>query len=162
MSSRGPQKGPGKKSLKRTYCAGPSVLPNRCHSASVLPDSIIERPQLGPQDHGTSPLHQYRIRRVTGRFAHFPVRPESFCPESFRPRVVSPSITWIISPSYPESFRPLFDESFRQISKFIFCWRYCDKFTVFVSFNEDFGYISLKNDMSFINWSRWYIYLYSV
>ena len=30
---------------------------------------------------------------VTGRFAHFPVRPESFRPESFRPRVVSPSIT---------------------------------------------------------------------
>ena len=26
------------------------------------------------------------------------------------PRVVLPSITWVISPSYPESFRPLFDE----------------------------------------------------
>ena len=33
-------------------------------------------------------------------------------PESFRPRVVSPS--------YPESFRPLFDESFRPLSKFLF------------------------------------------
>ena len=86
----------------------------------------------------------------------------SFRPESFRPRVVSPSITWVVSPSYPESFRPLFDESFRPLSEFIFYWGYCDKFTVFVSFNEDFGYISLKNDMSFINWSKWYIYLYSV
>ena len=88
-------------------------------------------------------------RRVTGRFAHFPVRPESFRPESFRPRVVSPSITWVVSPSYPESFRPLFGESFRQLSKFIFYWGYCDKFTVFVSFiNEDFVYISLK---------KWYV-----
>ena len=32
------------------------------------------------------------IVRVTGRFAHFPVRPESFRPKSFRPRVVSPTI----------------------------------------------------------------------
>ena len=88
----------------------------------------------------SSPLPVYV---VTGRFAHFPVRPESFRPESFRPRVVSPS--------YPESFRPLFGESFRPLSKFIFYWGYCDKFTVFVSFDEDFGYISLKNDMSFIN-----------
>ena len=102
------------------------------------------------------------LHTVTGRFAHFPVRHESFRPESFRTRVVSPSITWIISPSYPESFRPLFGESFRPLSKFIFYWGYCDKFTVFVSFNEDFGYISFKNDMSFINWSKWYIYLYSV
>ena len=94
---------------------------------------------------------------VTGRFAHFPIRPESFRPESFRPRVVSPSITWVVSPSYPESFRPLFGESFRPLSKFIFYWGYCDKFTVFVSFNEDSGYISLKNDMSFINWSKWYM-----
>ena len=75
---------------------------------------------------------------VTGRFAHFPVRPESFRPESFRPGVVSPSITWVVSPSYPESFRPLLDESFRPLSEFIFYWRYCEKFTVFVSFNEDF------------------------
>ena len=81
--------------------------------------------------------------QVTGRFAHFPVRPESFRPESFRPRVVSPSFTWVVSPSYPESFRPLFDESFRPLSEFIFYWGYCDKYTVFVSFNEDFGYISL-------------------
>ena len=109
---------------------------------------------------GTSPVKL--IRQVTGRFAHFPVRPESFRPESFHPRVVSPSITWVVSPSYPESFRPLFDESFRPLSEFIFYWGYCDKFTDFVSFNEDFGYISLKNDMSFINWSKWYIYLYSV
>ena len=81
---------------------------------------------------------------VTGRFAHFPVRPESFRPESFRPRVVSPSVTWVISPSYTESFRPLLDESFRLLSKLIFYWGYRDKFTVFVSFNDDFGYISLK------------------
>ena len=102
------------------------------------------------------------VPMVTGRFAHFPVRPESFRPESFRPRVVSPSITWVVSPSYPESFRPLFDESFRPLSKFIFYWGYCDKFTIFVSFNEDFGYISLKTDMSFISWSKWCKYLYSV
>ena len=43
--------------------------------------------------------------KVTGRFAHFPVRPESF-----RPRVVSPFITWVVSPTYPESFRPLFGD----------------------------------------------------
>ena len=102
------------------------------------------------------------VKTVTGRFAHFPVRPESFRPESFRPRVVSPSITWVVLPSYPESFRPPFDESFRPLSKFIFYWGYCDKFTIFVSFNEDFGYISLKTDMSFISWSKWCIYLYSV
>ena len=95
--------------------------------------------------------------RVTDRFAHFPVRPELL-----RPRVVSPFITLIISPSYPESFRPLLDESFRPLSKLIFYWGYCDKFTVFVSFNEAFGHISLKNDRSFINWSKWYIYVYSV
>ena len=53
--------------------------------------------------------------RVTGRFAHFPVRTESF-----RPQVVSPSITWVVSPSYPESFRPLPDESFRPLSIFFF------------------------------------------
>ena len=100
--------------------------------------------------------------KVTGRFAHFPVRPESFRPESFRPRVVSPSITRVVSPSYPESFRPLFGESFRPLSKFIFFWGHCDTFTVFVSFNADFGYFSLNNDMSFISWSKWYIYLYSV
>ena len=95
------------------------------------------------------------ILLVTGRFAHFPVRPELFRPESFRPRVVSPSITWVISPSYPESFRPLLDESFRPLSKLIFYWGYWDKFTVvFVSFNKDFGYISLTNGMSFINWSN--------
>ena len=41
---------------------------------------------------------------VTGRFAHFPVRPESFRPESFRPRVVSPSITWVVSHSYLSRF----------------------------------------------------------
>ena len=73
---------------------------------------------------------------VMGRFAHFPVRPESF-----RPRVVSPSITWVVSPSYPESFRPLLDESFRPLSRLVFCWGCCDKFTVFVSFNEEFGYL---------------------
>ena len=104
----------------------------------------------------------FHLRRVTSRFAHFPVRPESFRPESFRPRIVSPFITWVISPSYPESFRPLFGESFRPLSKFIFYWGYGDKFAVFDSFNEDLGYISLKKDMSFINWSKWYIYLYSV
>ena len=37
-------------------------------------------------------VHAYNVS-VTGRFAHFPVRPESFRPESFRPQVVSPSIT---------------------------------------------------------------------
>ena len=72
------------------------------------------------------------IHLVTDRFAHFPVRPESFRPGSFRPRVVSPSITWVVSPSYPESFRPL--------SRLVFYWGYCDKFTVFVSFNDGFGY----------------------
>ena len=38
-------------------------------------------------------VHIIDIGTVTGRFAHFPVRPESFRPESFRPRVVSPFIT---------------------------------------------------------------------
>ena len=33
------------------------------------------------------------LQAVTGRFAHFPIRPESFRPESFRPRVFSPSFT---------------------------------------------------------------------
>ena len=40
---------------------------------------------------------------VTGRFAHFPVRPESFRPESFSPP----------SRFAPESFRPSLLESFR-------------------------------------------------
>ena len=88
-----------------------------------------------PEEH--CPVNSHH-EKVTGRFAHFPVRPESFRPESFRPRVVSPSITWVVSPSYPESFRPLLDESFRPLSKFIFYWGYCEKFTVFVSFKEDF------------------------
>ena len=99
-----------------------------------------------------APLVQVKIMRksspfletVTGRFAHFPVRPESFRPESFRPRVVSPSITWVVSPFYPESFRPLLDESFRPLFKYIFYWGYCEKFTVFVSFNEDFVIFLLK------------------
>ena len=76
---------------------------------------------------------------VTGRFSHFPVRPESF-----RPRVVSPSITWVISPSYPESFRPLLDVSFRPLFKLIFYWGCCVKCIVFVSFNEDFLYFFNK------------------
>ena len=84
------------------------------------------------------------LRTVTGRFAHFPVRHESF-----HPWVVSPSITWVVSPSYPESFRPLIDESFRPLidesfrplSRLVFYWGYCDKFTVFFFFfNGDFGY----------------------
>ena len=69
-------------------------------------------------------------------------RPLSRTPWVVSPWVVSPSITWVVSSSYPESFRPLFDESFRPLSKFIFYWGYCDKYTVFVSFNEDLGYIS--------------------
>ena len=92
---------------------------------------------------------------VTGRFAHFLVRPESF-----RPRVVSPSITWVtlhyvshlallswvVSPTTWWVVSPTF---------WIFYWGYCDKFTVFVSFNEEFGHVSLKNDRSFISWSKW-------
>ena len=31
-------------------------------------------------------------KRVTGRFAHFPVRPESFRPESFRPESFRPPL----------------------------------------------------------------------
>ena len=96
----------------------------------------------------TKKSSQWLPELVMGRFAHYPVRPESFRPVSCHPRVVSPSITWVVSPSYPESFRPLFDESFRPLSKFIFYWEYCDKFTVFVSFNEEFGNISLK---------KWYV-----
>ena len=59
------------------------------------------------------------VKTVTGHFAHFPVRPESFRPGSFRPRVVSPSVTWVVSPSYPESFRPLLDYSFCPLSKLV-------------------------------------------
>ena len=44
---------------------------------------------------------------IMGRFTHFPVRAESFRPESCRPRVVSPT--------YHESFRPLFDECAKRL-----------------------------------------------
>ena len=57
--------------------------------------------------HTTSCFRDARSGKVTGPFAHFPVRPESF-----RPRVVSPSITWVVSPSYPESFRPYLTSRF--------------------------------------------------
>ena len=113
----------------------------------IVENAILElEEELSKQEPTSGPVSQLG---VTGRFAHFPVRPESFRPESFRPRVVSPSITWVVSPSYPESFRPL--------SKFIFYWGYCEKFTIFVSFNEDF--VIFKNDRSFINWSKIYILL---
>ena len=47
--------------MKRTYCAGPSVLSSRCHIVSFPPSSSIKRSRLGIQEHGTSPLHQYQI-----------------------------------------------------------------------------------------------------
>ena len=61
-SRGGALKRAGRKSMKRTYCAGPSVLSSRCHSASVPPGSSIKRLRLGPKGHKTSLLYQYRIR----------------------------------------------------------------------------------------------------
>ena len=114
-------------------------------------------------------LSLYQVREMRQKLGNGSFRPLSRSPWVVSPWVVSPpsrfaSITWVVSPSYPESFRPLLDESFRPLSKFIFYWGYCEKITVFVSFKEDviFCYISLKNDRSFINWSKWYIYMYSV
>ena len=118
----------------------------RCRStcASAQPDQYLCCSLLRYYDMYTCYNQSYKILArfcgwadwfewVTGRFAHFPVRPESFRPGSFRPRVVSPS--------YPESFRPLIDESFRPLfSRLVFYWGYCDKFTAFVSFNENFDY----------------------
>ena len=57
---------------------------------------VAKRLALPTSDHGvagSNPAGGEILPEVTGRFAHFPVRPESFRPESFRPRVVSPSIT---------------------------------------------------------------------
>ena len=90
----------------------------------------------------------------------------SFRPLSRSPRVVSPPSRFALH--YVSRFallpRVVSPTVWRVVSHFLnlFYWGYCVKFTAFAFFNEDFGYISLKNDMSFINLSKWYIYLYSV
>ena len=105
-----------------------------------------------------NPIPLAEFRRACYFDGNGSFRPLSRSPWVVSLRVISPSITRVISPSYPESFRPLLNESFRPLSKLIFYWGCCDKFTVFASFDEDFGHISLKNDRSFINWCKWYIY----
>ena len=78
--------------------------------------------------------------RVTGRYAHFPVRPDSFRPplrESFRPPTLSRFAHYLMS-------------RFAQFLNLYFIEDIVINLQFFVSFYEDFGYISLKNDITFI------------